>query len=79
MHSKESYFKRYALNVAFIYAKSEKLLSAFLSTVRLTASKIKRTIATQIFTIVIALLSINGLLPVLHIQQKPTKTRLLAR
>ena len=61
----------YALNVAFVYTKSEKLLCAFLSTVRLTAGEIKRTIVTQIFTIVIVLLSINGLLLVLYLQKSP--------
>ena len=50
----------YLLNVGIMFIKSQKLLQAFLSKVRLTAEEIKKTIAMQIFTVFIILASING-------------------
>ena len=62
----------YAFNVAFIYSKSLKVIDAFLSTVILTASEVKKTKAIQLFSIFIYLFIINGILLVLFVQYPPT-------
>ena len=49
----------YVVNVAFVYAKSQKLLTAFHSSVRLSRKEIRLTSAVQIFTVVIFLLISN--------------------
>ena len=61
----------YCLNAACIYTKSEKLLSAFTSRVRVTADEINKKIATQVFTIVILLVTANTLLYVSYSVRKP--------
>ena len=49
----------YTLNIGIVFIKSQKLLQAFLSKVRITAEEAKRTVIYQIFTIFIFLLSVN--------------------
>ena len=56
----------YASNVAFIFIKSQKLLNAFLSTLRLTSSEMKRTIAVQMFTVFLFPLISNALLLIMY-------------
>ena len=59
----------HTLNIGILFIKSQKLLMAFLSKVRLTAEEIKRTIYGQIFTIVIFLLFVNSGLLISYFQQ----------
>ena len=59
----------YTLNVGIVFIKSQKLLLAFLSKMRLTAEEVKRTIIGQIFTVVIFLLSVNVALFVSYYQK----------
>ena len=61
----------YCLNAACIYTKSEKILDVFKSKVRLSAEEIRKTIATQVFTILILLLTANLLLCVLYFIREP--------
>ena len=58
----------YASNVAFVFIKSQKLLNAFLSTLRLTSGEMKRTMAVQIFAVLLFLLIFNALLLVLYMR-----------
>ena len=51
----------YVINVAFVYTKSQKLLTAFRSAVHLSRKEIRRTSAAQVFTIVIFLLISNAI------------------
>ena len=60
----------YTLNIGIVFIKSQKLLMAFLSKVRLTADEAKRTIYTQIFTVVIFLISVNVVFLVCLYQQQ---------
>ena len=41
----------YTLNVALVYTRSEKLLSAFKSKIRVTVDEIRKTTAVQVFTV----------------------------
>ena len=59
----------YTLNIGIVFIKSQKLLLAFLSKVRLTAEEVKRTIIGQIFTVAIFLLSVNVALIVSYYQK----------
>ena len=52
----------YTLNIGIVFVKSQKILQAFLSKVRITAGEAKRTMVTQVFTIGIFLLSVNVIL-----------------
>ena len=52
----------YVTSVGIVFIKSQKLLQAFLSNVRLTASEAKRTVGVQVFIVVLFLLFVNGLL-----------------
>ena len=61
----------YCSNAACIYTKSEKIMDAFKSKVRLSAEEIRKTIATQVFTILILLLTANLLLCVLYFIREP--------
>ena len=61
----------YCLNAGCIYTKSEKIVNAFTSKIRLTAEEINKTIASQVFTFVILLLTANVLLYVLFSIRKP--------
>ena len=58
----------YASNVAFIFIKSQKLLNAFLSALRLTSSEMKRTIAVQMFTVLLFPLISNLLLLIMYMR-----------
>ena len=60
----------YTLNIGIVFIKSLKLLQAFLSKVRITAEEAKRTVITQVFTIIIFLVSVNVVL-FLCLYQKP--------
>ena len=60
----------YTLNVEIVFIKSQKLLQAFLSTVRLTSKEIKRSISLQIFIVLMFLIFINGALSI-DIVKKP--------
>ena len=61
----------FCINVACVYTKSEKLLSAFLSNVRITAEEMHKTIVTQVLTFIILLLTTNCLLCVLYFNHAP--------
>ena len=50
----------YVISIGILFIKSQKILQAFLSNVRLTQGEAKRTIAVQIFILVIFLLFVNG-------------------
>ncbi|XP_066911755.1 taste receptor type 1 member 2-like [Clytia hemisphaerica] len=60
----------YTLNIAIVFIKSQKLLLAFLSTVRLTSNEIKRSIGLQIFNVFMFLIFINGAL-LIAVAKKP--------
>ena len=60
----------YTLSIGIVFIKSQKLLQAFLSKVRITAEEAKRTVVTQIFTVVMFLLSVNVALSISFYQQK---------
>ena len=59
----------YATNVGIVFIKSQKLLLAFLSKVRITAEDVKRTKIMQMFTIVMFLFFINSLLGIATFQK----------
>ena len=73
----------YVINVGFVYTKSQKLLTAFRSTVRLSRSEIRKTSAEQIFIVILFLIISNLIAMVTFTQQKPgiasweNKTKLL--
>ena len=62
----------YTLNIGIVFIKSQKLLQAFLSKVRITAEEAKRTMITQIFTVLVFLMCVNAVLLVC-IYQQPVK------
>ena len=75
----------YTLNVTIVFIKSQKILQAFFSKVRLTSQEIKRSIILQIFIVLMFLIFINGALSIavvqkpieiLEIRDSLTKTRL---
>ena len=57
----------YVLNVGVLFIKSQKLLKAYLSKVRLSPDEIKRTLYGQVFIIFMFLLAVNGFLFILLI------------
>ena len=61
----------YTMNVALVYTKSEKLLSAFLSKIKLTPGEIRKTTGVQIFTISCFLIVSNLLVAVFYQINKP--------
>ena len=61
----------YCINVACVYTKSEKILNAFMSKVRITLGEMNRTIATQVFSSVVLVLTANSLLCVLYFIKEP--------
>ena len=61
----------YTLHVGCLYTKSQKLLKAFTSKTRLTASEINSTYLIQMFTILILLIITNGCLVVVYFKIKP--------
>ena len=61
----------YTLHVSCLYTKSQKLVMAFGSNIRLTASEVRNTNVSQIFTIVILLLITNGGLVSIYFQVIP--------
>ena len=52
----------YTLNIGIVFIKSQKLLQAFLSKVRITTGEAQRTVATQVFTVLLFLSSANIIL-----------------
>ena len=52
----------YAFNVGFMYTKSQKIMTAYMSKVRVSRKEIRITIGVQTFTIVIFMLAANGIL-----------------
>eukprot|EP00111_Clytia_hemisphaerica_P007876 TCONS_00022879-protein len=62
----------YTLNIGIVFTKSQKILQAFLSKVRITSEEVKRTMITQIFTVVNFLLLTNIVLYV-SLHQEPAK------
>ena len=62
----------YTLNIGIVFIKSQKLLLAFMSKVRLTTEEVKHTIYAQIFTVIVFLLSINVVLLIGYYQQPIT-------
>ena len=61
----------YTLNVALVYTKTEKILVAFLSSVRVTSGEMKRAAAFQALAIVVFLSITNGLLLTMYKQREP--------
>ena len=61
----------YTLNVALVYTKTEKILAAFLSSVRVTSGEMKRAAAFQALAIVVFLSITNGLLLTMYKQREP--------
>ena len=59
----------YVFNVGIVFIKSQELLQAFLSKIRLTSGEIKRTIATQIFAVILFLTAVNSIFAVSAFQQ----------
>ena len=59
----------YTFNVGFMQTKSQKLLTAYLSKVRVTRKQFKVTIGVQIFTILIYLIAINSILGITYFQE----------
>ena len=59
----------YTLNIGIVFIKSQKLLQAFLSKVRITPEEAKRTVIGQFFTVIVFLLSANNVLFICHYQQ----------
>ena len=57
----------YVVNVGILFIKSQKLLNAYLSKVRLSPDEIKRTLYGQVFIIFMFLLAVNGFLFILLI------------
>ena len=62
------YSVAYTLHVSCLYTKSQKLVTAFSSNLRLSASEVRNTLLSQIFTTVILLLITNGCLFIFHVQ-----------
>ena len=52
----------YVTNIGIVFIKSQKLLVAFLSKVKLNAEEVKRTKLVQAFTIIIFSISVNAML-----------------
>ena len=67
----------YATNIGIVFIKSQKLLLAFLSKVRITAEEVKRTKIMQVFTIFVFLLFINSLFGIAVIQKPLENTERL--
>ena len=61
----------YTFHVACLYTKSQKLVTAFSSNIRLSAGTIRKTLFTQIFTIIILIVSSNSVLFISYVQIKP--------
>ena len=61
----------YSSNVGLVFTKSQKILNAFLSTVRVNTNEIKRTLAVQIFTIIMFVLISNVVLLVIYLIKPP--------
>ena len=61
----------YVINVAFVYTKSQKLLSAFQSKVLLSRKEIHMTSAVQIFTVILFLIISNSIAMVMFTQESP--------
>ena len=61
----------YTLNVALVYTKTEKILAAFLSRVRVTSGEMKKAKAFQALTIIVFLSVTNGLLLTMYQQRRP--------
>ena len=62
------YSVAYTLHVSCLYTKSQKLVTAFSSNLRLSASEVRKTLMSQIFTTVILLLITNSCLFIFHVQ-----------
>ena len=63
----------YVTNIGILFIKSQKLLQAFLSKVRLTAEEVKRSKIVQLFIVVILVVSVNTLFAI-TIHQRPVRT-----
>ena len=61
----------YTLNVALVYTKTEKILAAFLSRVRVTSGEMKKAKAFQALTIIVFLSVTNGVLLTMYQQRDP--------
>uniref|UniRef100_A0A7M5XG76 G-protein coupled receptors family 3 profile domain-containing protein n=2 Tax=Clytia hemisphaerica TaxID=252671 RepID=A0A7M5XG76_9CNID len=62
----------YVLNIGIVFIKSQKLLQAFLSQVRLTVQEARRTVVIQGFILFLFLILVNGVLGIFA-QQEPIK------
>ena len=60
----------YVTNIGIVFMKSQKLLLAYLSKVRLSAEEIKRSKIVQVFVVVMLVVSVNTLF-VIAIHQRP--------
>ena len=62
----------YTLNIGIVFIKSQKILQAFKSKVRITSEEAKRTVIGQFFTVIVFVLSVNIALFICY-YQRPTK------
>ena len=60
----------YVTNIGIVFIKSQKLLQAFLSKIRLTAEEVQRSKIVQVFIIVVFVISVNTFFAI-TINQRP--------
>ncbi|XP_066925328.1 extracellular calcium-sensing receptor-like [Clytia hemisphaerica] len=60
----------YVINIGIVFIKSQKLLQAFLSKVRLTSEEVQRSKMVQVFIIIVLVISVNTLVGI-AIHQRP--------
>ena len=61
----------YAANIGLVFTKSQKMMGAYLSKIRVSRSSIRRTNTAQIFTVFLFVFISNCLLGILYVQQAP--------
>ena len=67
----------YVTNIGIVFVKSQKLLQAYLSKVRLTAEEVRRSKIVQVFIIIVFVISANTLLATAVSQRPVTKSERL--
>ena len=61
----------YVVNIGIVFVKSQKLLRAFTSKIRITGEEARKTIGLQFFTIILFLITTNGVLALCTYQNTP--------
>ena len=67
----------YTANIGIVFIKSQKLLQAFLSKIRLAAKEVQRSKIVQVFIIVVLMISVNTLLIITTYQRPITSAEAL--